>query len=302
MSELFGFLVIDKPVGKTSRDVVNIVQRLARPAKAGHAGTLDPLATGVLVICLGAATRLVSMVQEGRKCYRAEFQFGVTSPTDDLEGTVVDVLDAPRLTRAAIEAVLPKFVGTIQQVPPAHSAVHVAGRRAYELARRGEIPNLPPREVTISRIEIVDFIKATQTIICDVDCGSGTYIRSLGRDIAARLKTGCVMTSLRRLAVGPFSLDTAISTTTLSRDVLEQELIPAARAFDDFPERIELSAGQWEDIRHGRAITDARIHPPSEPDRLPLFYQDQLVAVARYDTDRCEIWPKMVFPYDCDAS
>lgn len=298
MSDLFGFLVVDKPPGKTSRDVVNIVQRLIRPAKVGHAGTLDPLATGVLVLCLGPATRLVSVVQDGRKTYRATFRFGVTSQTGDLEGAVVDIPDAPRLTRALIAQVLPRFIGKIEQVPPVHSAVHVAGKRAYELARRGQIPDLPPREVEIQRITIEDFDEGAQTLSCEIECGSGTYIRSLGRDIAARLNTGCVMTALRRLAVGPFALDAAIPVAELSHQTISRKLIPAARAFDEAPERIALNAGQWEDIRHGRAITDESLTAPRAADCLPLFYQHRLVAIARYDGDRSEIQPKMVFPFD----
>ena len=293
---LFGFLVIDKPLRKTSRDVVNVVQRMVRPVKTGHAGTLDPLATGVLVVCVGPATRLVSMVQESRKRYRAAFRFGVMSETDDLEGDVVLVSDAPQLTQDNIAAVLPEFVGIIDQIPPLHSAVHVNGRRAYQLARQGQNPELSPRKVSVWRIDIENFNEAAQTLTCEIECGSGTYIRSLGRDIAVRLGTGCVMTDLRRLAVGEFSIDSAIPLHELTAETLISALKPARLAFDRTAEWIELTNTEWEEIRHGRSFTRDELIFDTTQRRLTLIYRDQLAALGRYDPDRQAIRPEMVFP------
>ena len=162
----FGFLIIDKPPGKTSRDVVNVVQYLVRPTRVGHAGTLDPLATGVLVVCLGPATRLVPFVQKGKKHYQATFRFGLFSETDDVEVEPSVGPDAPAISLADIEQVLPEFVGTIDQIPPAHSAVHVDGQRAYRLARKGAAPQLAPRQVTIQDLSVARFDFETQQLEC----------------------------------------------------------------------------------------------------------------------------------------
>src|SRR5690606_37986871 len=159
---------------------------------------------------LGPATRLVPFVQKGKKHYQATFRFGLFSETDDVEVEPRVVPDAPAISLAEIEQVLPEFVGTIDQIPPAHSAVHVDGQRAYRLARKGAAPQLAPRQVTIHDLSVARFDFETQQLECDITCASGTYIRSLGRDIAHRLGTSAVMTTLRRQAVGPFSLESAI--------------------------------------------------------------------------------------------
>src|SRR4051794_5854504 len=154
---MFGLLNIDKPAGLTSRDVVNVVQRLVRPHKVGHAGTLDPLATGVLIVALGPATRLVEYVQRMAKTYQATFLLGRTSDTEDVEGTVMELDRAPIPNAHEIDAALPAFVGTIQQTPPAYSALKVAGRRAYQMARRGEAVELAARPVEIHGIEVIRY-------------------------------------------------------------------------------------------------------------------------------------------------
>ena len=293
---LFGLLNLDKPAGTTSRDIVNAVQRLVRPAKAGHAGTLDPLATGVLVVCVGPATRLIPFVQEGRKTYRATFRFGATSETDDTEGAVVELPNAPRLTQTAVEAVLPAFVGTIEQVPPAHSAVHVGGRRAYELARRGESIALTAKPVEVYRFELRKFDDEAQAGEFAIECGSGTYVRSLGRDLAARLGTGAVMTALRREAVGPFREEDAVSPDRLSRETISAALLPPETALAGRP-RIELVGAQVAAIRNGRAIplpTGARL---GAGETVALFGPDgRLAAVAVFETVDATLRPKTVFP------
>ncbi len=193
MTQLVGFLNINKPRGVTSRWVVDQVKRLVKPAKSGHAGTLDPLATGVLVVGVGQATRLVDYVQQMRKCYRAEFLLGRTSPTEDVEGEITELSNAAVPTRLQIAAAVGQFIGDIMQRPPAFSALKVAGKRAYALARRGQEVELTPRLVTIHRLRVMEY--EYPRLVIDTECSSGTYIRSLGRDVAEALGTGAVMSA-----------------------------------------------------------------------------------------------------------
>jgi tRNA pseudouridine55 synthase len=231
---MFGLLNLDKPAGLTSRDVVNRVQRLVKPHKVGHAGTLDPLATGVLVVAVGPATRLVEYVQRMPKTYRGTFLLGRTSDTEDVEGEVVE-LAAPQIpNRGQIEAALPQFLGTIQQRPPAYSALKIRGQRAHEMARRGEAVQLAPRPVEIHALEIMGCEYPELELL--VRCGSGTYIRSLGRDLAETLGTGAVMSSLRREAIGPFLAKDGLSLDQLSVELIEQRLLPAALSIRDLPQ------------------------------------------------------------------
>ncbi|HEX5470857.1 MAG TPA: tRNA pseudouridine(55) synthase TruB, partial [Lacipirellulaceae bacterium] len=175
----FGVLNVKKPGGATSRDAVDHVQRLVRPAKAGHAGTLDPLATGVLVICVGQATRLIRYVQRMPKTYRAQFLLGRRSETDDIEGQVELMDDCSRPAREAVDHVIAQFIGEIEQKPPAHSAIKLAGRRAYQLARKGAEFELTPRPVVVHRIIVRRY--EYPELELDIECGSGTYVRALGR-------------------------------------------------------------------------------------------------------------------------
>jgi tRNA pseudouridine55 synthase len=247
----FGILNVDKPPGLTSRDAVNRVERLLRRVKCGHAGTLDPLATGVLVICVGPATRLIQYVQRLPKCYRATFQFGRRSPTDDTDGEVELVADARQPTRTEVEAALPQFVGEIRQRPPAHSAIKVDGQRAYELARRGEAFELPDRTVTIHRLEILRYEYPELELA--IECGSGTYVRSLGRDLAAALGTSAVMSALVRTAIGGFRVEDAVALDELTLNTLPQHLQPPLAALEHL-RRVELTVKQLAEIRHGRPI------------------------------------------------
>ena len=179
---IFGILNINKPSGITSRDAVNqIVRLVGKKIKVGHAGTLDPLASGVLVVCLGPATRLIDKVQAMPKRYRGAFLLGRTSDTEDIEGIVTELADAPAPARAAIEQAAAQMVGVIQQRPPAYSAVKIAGRREYKRARRGEQPEMAPRPITIHALEVVEY--DYPRLVLDIRCGSGTYVRSLGRDL-----------------------------------------------------------------------------------------------------------------------
>jgi len=230
---MFGLLNVNKPSGITSRDVVNRVQRLVRGVKVGHAGTLDPLATGVLVVALGPATRLVEYVQRMPKTYVGTFLLGRTSDTEDVEGRVVELENPPRPTAGEIEAVLPRFLGTIQQVPPAFSALKVQGRRAYELARRGDDVELQSRPVEVHRLALVRY--AYPELQLEVGCGSGTYIRSLGRDVAQALGTAAVMSALVRTAIGDFRIEGALELDGLTADTIRRYLLPAAQAVAELP-------------------------------------------------------------------
>ncbi|MBX9791145.1 MAG: tRNA pseudouridine(55) synthase TruB [Pirellulales bacterium] len=246
-----GLLVVDKPAGLTSRQVVDRVARLVRPAKAGHAGTLDPLATGVLVVCIGQATRLIEYVQRMPKSYRATLLFGRSSPTDDIEGPIV-LEDEPRIpSLELVTAAAARFIGTIQQRPPDYSAVRVGGRRAYDLARRGQALDLPPRPVQIHDLRIVTY--EYPELVFDVDCGSGTYVRSLVRDLAAALETTAVMSALVRTAIGDFKLADACPLETLNPETLAARLLPMRAAVVALPE-ILLSDEEVQRIVRGQSI------------------------------------------------
>ncbi|QDU76016.1 tRNA pseudouridine synthase B [Bremerella volcania] len=232
---MHGILNINKPAGKTSRDVVNIIQRLMRPAKTGHAGTLDPLATGVLVCPVGHGTKLIEYIQRMPKTYEACFLLGRQSDTEDIEGNVQLLDDPPRPSRDEIEAVLLNYLGTIEQVPPAFSALKVAGKRAYDLARQGKEVELASREIEVYALEILAY--DYPQLRMRIECGSGTYVRSLGRDIARDLGTEAIMSELMRTAIGCFQIDDAIHPDDqLSRGTLAAALQPTSLAVSQMPQ------------------------------------------------------------------
>ncbi|MEM9251956.1 MAG: tRNA pseudouridine(55) synthase TruB [Planctomycetota bacterium] len=224
-----GVLVIDKPVGVTSADVVRAVRFGAGDCKTGHAGTLDPLASGVLVCCLGVATKLSERLMAGVKVYETEVDLSAFTTTDDREGerTDVEIPEADRPGTQRVRAALHRFIGVTEQVPPAYSAAHVGGRRAYALARRGEAVELEPRRVRIDAIDLVSFAWPIARLV--VTCGKGVYIRSLARDLGEALGTGGHLASLRRTRVGPFTVDTARPLSSIDRDTLgDDDLMPIA--------------------------------------------------------------------------
>ncbi len=250
-----GILNINKPPEITSRRVVDVVQRLVRPAKVGHGGTLDPMATGVLVVCVGSATRLIPYVQQGRKEYRAEFLLGSHSNTDDITGEVQTVQDVTLPSMDEIRAVLPKFIGDIQQIPPQFSAVHIDGQRAYKLARAGKEVQLQPRTVQVHHIEVIDYAAPKLELL--ISCGSGTYIRSIGRDLGQELGCGAVMSKLVRTRVGPFELSQSINLAELSPETLTAAIKPSLLAVDFLPQYV-CSAEELAMISNGRPL-----HPSS---------------------------------------
>lgn len=249
---MFGILSINKPVGPTSRDCVNLIQRLIRPEKAGHAGTLDPLASGVLLVPVGQAVRLVDTIHELPKEYLGTFQLGVSSDSADTESELRPVVDAPRIDREALESVIPKFVGVIEQVPPVYSAIWIGGKRAHELARDGKHVDIPARKVDVKSIEIVQYdYPMLQLKIC---CGSGTYIRSLGRDIARELGSDAVMTELIRTRIGPFVIEESVSIEQwTSKLEVERALLPASLGVQHWT-TLKVSSSVLMRIHQGKTI------------------------------------------------
>jgi tRNA pseudouridine55 synthase len=288
---MFGFLNINKPLGRTSRDVVNRVAGFVRPHKAGHAGTLDPLATGVLVVGVGAATRLFSFIQDQQKSYVGTFELGKRSNTEDLEGTI-ETVPCPPLTRADIEAVLPRFTGRIQQTPTAFSAILVNGQRAYVRARRGEAVEMPTREVEIARLVCREFTFPHLTL--EIDCGSGTYIRSLGRDIAESLGTSAVMTSLVRTQIGPFSIADAVDLKDLTRENIAQYLRPAQDGVRHLP-HCEVSDPEKLDLRQGRMIPLRDSADEVSPTQELVAVDRQGIVIAIVQPARGRLAPTIVF-------
>jgi len=274
-----GVVVIDKPRGPSSFDVVAVVRRTLRERRVGHTGTLDPMATGVLPICLGEATKLVPFLMDGNKGYDAEAVLGVATDTLDATGTVVARADASRVTRAAVEAGLAKLVGTIQQIPPAHSAIRVDGKRAYDLARAGEAVELAPREVRVDAITLTAFAVEGELarIAFSVACGKGTYIRTLAGDLGAALGVGAHLTALRRTRVGPFTLADAVSLDALRA---ETPLRSLADAVAHLPS-LTLNDEECRVVREGKSRRVAALPAPPEATRVRLLDgRGALVAVA----------------------
>lgn len=219
---MFGFLNVDKAKHKTSRQVVSAVQKLCKPHKVGHAGTLDPLATGVLVICIGPATRLTTHAQAMTKTYLAGFRLGFESDSEDIFGNIVELADAP-VSQSDIESVLPEFVGEIEQVPPRFSALKVDGKRAHKLARKGVKFELESRRILIEDIQLKSFNFPDFEI--EIQCGSGTYVRSLGRDIGRRLGSGAIMTALQRTSIGGFHVSDSLHSDDLTLETVQRHLV-----------------------------------------------------------------------------
>jgi tRNA pseudouridine55 synthase len=254
---LDGWLIIDKPQGMTSTDVVNRVRRLFDAQKAGHGGTLDPLATGVLPIAFGAATKTVPYVMDGTKLYRFTIRFGEARDTDDADGAVRET-SAERPTDARIQAELAAFRGDIMQVPPAYSAVKVAGERAYDMAREGRAPVLEPRPARVDRFELIAR-PDPETAVFEVESGKGVYMRSLARDLARACGTVGHIAALRRLRVGPFTEAQAIALDKLrgSDDTAPASpdlLLPVATALADIP-ALALTEAEVAALSHGQAIS-----------------------------------------------
>jgi tRNA pseudouridine55 synthase len=282
-----GILAVDKPLGWTSHDVVARVRRIAGQRQVGHAGTLDPLATGLLLVVLGAATKLSSYLMDTEKTYRAELMLGVSTTTDDAEGEIARRSTVPELAADEIRETLEKFQGEFDQVPPAYSAVRQGGERLYKLVRRGEDVSPRPRRVVIHEIalELVDLPRLRMV----VRCGSGTYIRALARDVGDALGTGGHLCALRRISSGSFVVDEAVSIEVSSREAILRSVAPLDRALPDWP-TVVLSTAEASRVRHGQAVT---LGGPA-PGNVRLYGPDgDLVALGR--SSGVEVRPFRVF-------
>ena len=295
---MFGLLNIRKPPGPTSHDIVDLVRRrLRRGEKVGHAGTLDPFAEGVLVVCVGPATRLADYVQARPKRYLAQVTLGATSTTDDPTGVVTASPPAVAPSEDDVREVLVRFIGQLQQTPPAHSAVHVAGRRAYELARAGEDFQLPARTVAVHGIELLSY--EFPLLELEVVCGSGTYVRSIARDIGSALRCGGYCGRLTRTAVGPFTIDQAVETDRLdpARDLLSPLL-----AVEHLPQ-VAVTAAVGERLANGHPVmltpsqldVRARAAPARSEELAVVDKQGRLLAIGSLGQDGATLRPVKVF-------
>ena len=308
-----GILVVDKPVGPTSHDVVALVRRLAGTRKIGHGGTLDPFASGVLPLYLGVATRVVEFHLGAPKAYRATVVFGASSTTDDLEGELTPV-DGPPPTREAVATALAAFLGRYQQRPPAFSARKVGGRRAYALARRGETPELRPKMVTFEALELVAWDDAGAggpVAVIDVACSAGTYVRALARDLGAAVGSAGYLGALRRTASGPFTLadaqplDPVRAAAAAGR--LADLLLPAGAGLDGLP-AVRLAAAEMRAVAHGGWTgRDDRLGEAgkglAEGTAVRLLDpRDALVAIARVAPDGRLVTDKVLLPRATDTA
>ncbi len=288
---MYGLLNINKPAGWTSRDAINWIGQQTRKLKIGHAGTLDPLATGVLVVCLGHATRLVPFLHELPKTYVATFLLGRRSESDDLETEIELLSNAPVVTTELLREVLPKFVGKVTQLPPTFSAVKVNGQRAYRKARKGKPLDMPEREVEVHRIELIEHVGDAFTL--EIECGTGTYIRSIGRDIAAACGSAAVMSSLCRTRVGEFTVDASIAPQLVDRQSIAEQLLSPFLAVPGCS-LLLLTSSEVPRVENGNEI-------PASPDvTLPsgeVAICDPngiLIAIGDFDAEQRKLTPRVV--------
>jgi tRNA pseudouridine55 synthase len=283
---LSGILNVDKPLGWTSHDVVGLVRRLCGQRQVGHAGTLDPLATGVLLVALGAATRLTEYLMHGRKCYLARVRLGIRTETDDAEGRVILTRPTAGLTRERIVAALAGFRGDIRQVPPSYAAIKQGGVPAYKLARQGRAAELAARDVRIDGLALVALEPDALEIL--VWCSAGTYIRALARDLGEALGCGGHLAALRRLSSGAFGLEGALGVPALRRLAAEgrlhERLYPLDEAVASWPALV-VDDATAATVQHGHAVAAPAAATPGHQTRI--YARDgRLLALARYDARR----------------
>ncbi len=284
-----GILNVNKDAGRTSFDVVSLVRRGTGVRRVGHAGTLDPAATGVLLVCLGQAVRISEYIMDLPKTYRAVIELGRSTDTYDAEGSTTQRAESGDVSREAVRATLERFVGEIQQIPPAFSAVKIQGQRSYRLARKGQNVELKPRRVRIYRIELLRFEPPLVEI--EVECGKGTYIRSLAHDLGGALGCGAHLASLIRTRIGPFDIESATRIPALENALASETwrdlLLPLDCGLAQLP-AITLGVVDEQDVRHGRAVTlDASA---GAGDVRRAYGEDgSFVGIVRYD-DQQGLW------------
>jgi len=291
-----GWVVFDKPLGMTSTQAVGKVRWLFQAQKAGHGGTLDPLATGILPIALGNATKTVPFTMDSAKTYEFTISWGESRDTLDGEGAVIATSDV-RPSKTAIDAVLPEFIGTIEQIPPKYSAIKVDGKRAYDLARGGEDVSLKARPVRIDALELLEISSVSARF--RMSCGKGTYVRSLARDLAARLGACGYVSYLRRTRVGPFEEIYAFSLDDLEflchRGRVLEALAPVHAVLDDIPVQ-NVTETERQDLKQGRAIVASTIHELSDigDDPFWVLAMKDGVAIALCHLREGQLRPKRV--------
>ncbi len=299
-SKVDGWLILDKPVGMTSTEAVSKVKRLFGAQKAGHAGTLDPLASGCLPVALGEATKTVGFVMNGRKVYRFAVRWGEETSTDDTQGPVTARSDV-RPTAAEIQRILPEFTGRITQVPPRFSAVKIAGQRAYDLARDGELVELEARDIAVHRLDLVETLDESCSVFL-AECGKGTYVRALARDMGRRLRTHGHVVSLRRLVVGPFGEAHMIPLEKLDElrhkagspgaDGAAEVLYSVATALDGIP-ALAMTDGEAARLKRGQAVLLRGRDAPVMSG--PAYASFGGVPVALGEVEKGAFNPKRVF-------
>jgi tRNA pseudouridine55 synthase len=288
-----GVLVVDKPVGLTSHDVVQIIRRGTGIRRAGHTGTLDPRASGVLVILIGPAVRLSEYVSASDKRYQATIRLGSSTDTFDAEGRVTSSASVDNISEEKFEEILDQYVGEIEQVPPPYSAIKVGGRKAYEMARDGEEVNLEPRTIQVYSLELLEW--DSPEAVVDVFCSSGTYVRSLANDLGNALGVGAHLVGLRRTKSGRFTLRDAVPLRRLQESFIAGDwykyLIPAAEALAEWP-MIELDGDKVELVRHGHRVP---ADPGAQGWARGVSEQGDLVALLEIDEEKNEWQPRKVF-------
>lgn len=287
-----GLLPIDKPEGPSSHDMVDAVRRALGVRRVGHTGTLDPFASGLLILCIGWATRLAEYVAGLPKVYRAVLRLGERTDTDDRTGAVVERSDAWRaLDEARLRAALETQVGALEQLPPVYSAKKVGGRRAHAVARGGGAPELRPGRVTVHRLELCEFVPPDVTV--EIECSSGTYVRAIARDVGAALGVGAHLRELRRTRIGRFSVDDALALDP-DRDPaperIAERLLPPEAAVAHLP-RVEVEERDAERLGHGRPV--AGIEGVGRG-AVAVFVEGRVAAIA--ELGEGGLWPRKVFP------
>lgn len=291
---LSGIFNINKPAGMTSHDVVQAVRKASGERRVGHAGTLDPMATGVLLVCIGAATRVTEYLMEHPKSYRAEITLGIATDTHDAEGEVTRIVDSVDVSRAEVQSALATFVGTIEQIPPMYSALKKEGKKLYELAREGQTVEREPREVEITRLEILEWEPPRVTV--DIDCSKGTYVRAIARDLGKKLGVGAHLSNLIRTASGRFKLKNASGLDTVIEAIQDEWWMllihPLDEALLDY-EAMIVDQTTEEKIRHGQMIEAPQ--PIDTPFARAYSQDGHFIAVMRYQ-EWAEKWhPNKVF-------
>ncbi|MCW8807369.1 MAG: tRNA pseudouridine(55) synthase TruB [Rhodanobacter sp.] len=286
--DLHGIVLLDKPLGLSSNQALQAVRRLLRAAKGGHTGALDPLATGLLPLCFGEATKLAGSLLGARKAYVAECRLGITTDSADSEGAIVQQRPVPELDEATLETALARLRGRILQVPPMYSALKQDGERLYAKARRGETVTVPPREVDVYRLDLL--WRDADTLRLLVECGSGTYVRTLAQDLGESLGCGAHLIALRRTWVEPFrdpqmvTLDALQQAAELGDEALLHSLLPVSAGLSDLP-AVQLDESQSMAISRGQKIT---LDPPLAVGRCAAFASDgALLALLQVDAAGC---------------